>query len=119
MSKNSDTHIEPELTDEPESYVPDGQVQDNSAYVTRAKEPVPVQGNDAAVEDLVSEFKANSGAQLGESRVKKSAADSYCWLPGRSGDEDEATDEFNMVKGRTRGAKPRTAATRNETTLYK
>ncbi|OAA52541.1 hypothetical protein BBO_00382 [Beauveria brongniartii RCEF 3172] len=91
MSKPSDAQIDPELTDKPESYVPDVQVQDNSAYVTRAKEPVPVQGDDAAVEDPVSESKANSGAQLDR-------------------DEDEGIDESNMVKGRTRGAKPTTGS---------
>ncbi|KAM3523759.1 hypothetical protein MY4038_008036 [Beauveria bassiana] len=69
MSKNSFAQIDFKLTDEPESYIPDGQVQDNSPYVTRAKEPVPVQGDDAAVEDPVSESKANSRAQLVESRA--------------------------------------------------
>ncbi|KGQ04877.1 hypothetical protein BBAD15_g9891 [Beauveria bassiana D1-5] len=91
MAKNSFAQIDLKLTDEPETYVPDGQVQDNSSYVTRAKEPVNVQGDDAAVEDTVSESKANSRAQLER-------------------DENEAIDESNMVKGRTRGAKPRTGS---------
>ncbi|PQK16910.1 hypothetical protein BB8028_0007g01100 [Beauveria bassiana] len=91
MSKNSFAQIDPKLTDEPESYVPDGQVQDHSSYVTRAKEPVSVQGDDVAVEEPVSESKANSRAQLER-------------------DENEAIDESNMVKGTTRGAKPRTGS---------
>ncbi|EFY85927.1 hypothetical protein J3459_005998 [Metarhizium acridum] len=69
--------------------VPEGQVQDNS-YVTGTKsnQPIPVQSDNARVEDPIDTKKADTDEQLEQ-------------------DDKEAIDKSNMMKNRTRGAKPR------------
>ncbi|KAL6887563.1 hypothetical protein HDV57DRAFT_515079 [Trichoderma longibrachiatum] len=68
--------------------VPEGQVSDDS-YVTGTKnEAVPVQSDDAPVEDPINASSADSDQQLAR-------------------DDNEAIDKSNIIDDRTRGSKPR------------
>ncbi|PTB65871.1 hypothetical protein BBK36DRAFT_1141801 [Trichoderma citrinoviride] len=68
--------------------VPEGQVQDDS-YVTGTKnESVPVQSDDAPVEDPIKASSADSDRQLEQ-------------------DDREAIDKSNIIDEKIRGAKPR------------
>ncbi|KAL7944976.1 hypothetical protein V8C42DRAFT_324227, partial [Trichoderma barbatum] len=67
--------------------VPEGQVQDDS-YVTSGKDPVPVQSDNASVEDPIQASSADTDKQLNQ-------------------DDQEAIDKSNIVDERTRGSKPR------------
>ncbi|EJP69881.1 hypothetical protein MY4038_006340 [Beauveria bassiana] len=58
-----------------------------SDYVTRGQRSIPVQDDDAPVEDPIDESKADSDQQLER-------------------DDREAIDKSNMMNQRTRGAKP-------------
>ncbi|KAL7939319.1 hypothetical protein V8C35DRAFT_326414 [Trichoderma chlorosporum] len=67
--------------------VPEGQVQDDS-YVTGGKESIPVQRDNAPVEDPIEASVADTDQQLDQ-------------------DDKEAIDKANVIDERTRGSKPR------------
>ncbi|CAN8101994.1 unnamed protein product [Discula destructiva] len=62
-------------------------VGNQESYETKAQEQIPVQDDNAAVEDGIDEATADSDAQLER-------------------DDNEAIDKSNIVEGRTRHAKP-------------
>ncbi|EHK21111.1 uncharacterized protein TRIVIDRAFT_59511 [Trichoderma virens Gv29-8] len=76
-----------QLYDTVGSNIPEGQVQDDS-YVTSRKEPIPVESDNAVVEDPVQTSLADTDQQLEQ-------------------DEKEAIDKSNIIDQRTRGSKPR------------
>ncbi|KAK4064433.1 hypothetical protein Trihar35433_7950 [Trichoderma harzianum] len=67
--------------------VPEGQVQDDS-YVTGGKESIPVQSDNAPLEDPIQASSADTDQQLEQ-------------------DDKEAIDKSNIIDERTRGSKPR------------
>ncbi|RFU74042.1 hypothetical protein TARUN_8208 [Trichoderma arundinaceum] len=68
--------------------VPEGQVHDDS-YVTDQKyQSIPVQRDNARVEDPIEASSADTDEQLNK-------------------DDEEAIDQSNIVDERTRGSKPR------------
>ncbi|KAI1081883.1 hypothetical protein F5B20DRAFT_578662 [Whalleya microplaca] len=72
-----------------QSDAPSGRVADND-YVSRSGhkgEQIPVQSDDDRIEDPIDGATADSDEQLAR-------------------DDNEAIDKSNIVKGRTRGAKP-------------
>ena len=91
---------------------PDGQLHDDS-YTTRQSDPVPVQKDDANVEDPINPEQADSEEQLGAFDIgfsyRTAAAQSELahytdYFAER--DEKDAIDESNILDERTRGAKP-------------
>ncbi|KAH0489347.1 hypothetical protein TgHK011_009780 [Trichoderma gracile] len=68
--------------------VPEGQVQDDSYTTGTQNESVPVQGDNAPVEDPIQASSADSDEQLAQ-------------------DDAEAIDKSNIIGERTRGSKPR------------
>ncbi|KAJ6786477.1 hypothetical protein PWT90_06515 [Aphanocladium album] len=66
---------------------PGAEDRDPSSYVTNQKETVPVQGDNAKVEDPIDPDQEDTDQQLDK-------------------DDKDAIDQSNIVKGRTRGAKP-------------
>ncbi|EGR48260.1 uncharacterized protein TRIREDRAFT_107855 [Trichoderma reesei QM6a] len=67
--------------------VPEGQVQDDSYTTGTQNEAIPVQGDDAPVEDPIQASAADSDEQLAQ-------------------DDREAIDKSNIIGERTRGSKP-------------
>ncbi|OAA48624.1 hypothetical protein NOR_01874 [Metarhizium rileyi] len=88
MSKSSYAQTDDKVNEADfDANVPGGQVQDNS-YATRKSEAIPVQSDNAPVEDPVDATNADSDKQLER-------------------DEKEAIDKSNIIKQRTREAQPR------------
>lgn len=76
-------------------------------YSTEGGQQVPVQDDNAPIEEGVDAATADSDAQLGTSfadgdRLKNVTNDSVV----SERDDNEAIDKSNIVEGRTRGAKP-------------
>ncbi|KAL6876956.1 hypothetical protein J3F83DRAFT_727640 [Trichoderma novae-zelandiae] len=67
--------------------VPEGQVQDDSYVTGSQNESVPVQRDNAPVEDPIQASSADSDRQLDQ-------------------DENEAIDKSNIIGERTRGSRP-------------
>jgi len=90
MSKSSYSQTDDKISqDDLDTKVPEGRVQDDSYVTGNGKnEPIPVQGDDAPVEDPINAATADSDKQLGQ-------------------DDKEAIDKSNIIKERTRGAEPR------------
>ncbi|KAK3935195.1 hypothetical protein QBC46DRAFT_358443 [Diplogelasinospora grovesii] len=86
MSKVAYAYSDDKAGDELPKGAPEGQVNDPS-YKTSKNEAVPVIDDDAPVEDPMKPGKADSDAQLEK-------------------DEKEAIDKSNIMKDRTRHAKP-------------
>ncbi|OAR02663.1 hypothetical protein LLEC1_01827 [Akanthomyces lecanii] len=63
------------------------QTAENSDYVTKGQESIPVVKDDAPVDDPIDEAEADSDKQLEQ-------------------DDAEAVNESNILDERTRGAKP-------------
>ncbi|GAO13618.1 uncharacterized protein UV8b_01763 [Ustilaginoidea virens] len=87
MSKTAFHQKDDKNTGALDNEAPEGQVHDDS-YVTGESEPIPVQGDDDAVADPIKETTADSDKALER-------------------DEKEAIDKSNIIRDRTRGAKPR------------
>ncbi|KAK4033591.1 hypothetical protein C8A01DRAFT_19493 [Parachaetomium inaequale] len=85
MSKAAPYQVDETGADLPRE-CPPGQVSDPS-YKTRGTESVPVVDDDAPVEDPINPAQADSDRQLEK-------------------DDREAIDKGNIMKGRTRKAKP-------------
>ncbi|KAL0938583.1 uncharacterized protein CTRU02_205193 [Colletotrichum truncatum] len=86
MSKNSWAQSDEKASDRLPGDAPQGQVYDDS-YTTTKSEAVPVTKDDADIEDPVDPATADSDKQLDR-------------------DEREAIDKSNVVKEKTRHAKP-------------
>lgn len=86
---------------------PEGQVQDSS-YETGRNEPIPVQKDDDPVEDPVNPRDADNDKELGNIRslITPSVYHSANTNGNSEQDEKEAIKGSNIIKGRTRGAKP-------------
>ncbi|KAJ4145408.1 hypothetical protein LMH87_004260 [Akanthomyces muscarius] len=72
------------MSDERSSGQPAAETAD---YVTKGQESIPVQNDDAPVEDPIDEAEADTDKQLEQ-------------------DDEEAISESNILDERTRGAKP-------------
>ncbi|TFB02635.1 hypothetical protein CCMA1212_005167 [Trichoderma ghanense] len=89
MSKYANQQIDDKDTNDTlGADVPEGQVQDNSYMTGSQTESVPVQGDDAPVEDPIQASSADSDKQLEQ-------------------DDREAIDKSNIIGERTRHSKPR------------
>ncbi|KAJ3483292.1 hypothetical protein NLG97_g7341 [Lecanicillium saksenae] len=75
------------VTSETTTSVPGAEDRDAGSYVTDHMDAVPVQDDNATVEDPIDAEKADTDQQLEK-------------------DEEDAIDKSNIVPGRTRGAKP-------------
>ncbi|KAL7904641.1 hypothetical protein GGI35DRAFT_462948 [Trichoderma velutinum] len=88
MSKYASQQIDDkEMNDTVSGDVPEGQVQDDS-YTTHRNDPIPVQRDNAPVEDPIQASAADTDKQLER-------------------DDQEAIDKSNIIDERTRGSKPR------------
>jgi hypothetical protein len=87
--------------------VPGGEPRDTSSYITDSKDTVPVQSDDAQIDDPKDDINEDSDQQLGIALhstaslvIKK--ANNYI-----EQDEKDAVDKSNIIQGRTRGAHPK------------
>lgn len=83
----------------------------NDDYSTQGGE-IPVQDDNAPIEEGVDAATADSDAQLGAYPRRERSLISVANSGESERDDNEAIDKSNIVEGRTRGAKPDTGTYR-------